>query len=106
VCSRDPRAVDWERFLRFLWTLQQRCGENLFRVKALAHVANVDRPVIFQGVQSTFSPPTYADRWPDGTPESRLVVIGRGLDREAILAGFAECLAEGEPVFDRSRGAV
>ena len=106
VCSRDPRAVDWERFLRFLWTLQQRCGENLFRVKALAHVANVDRPVIFQGVQSTFSPPTYADRWPDGTPESRLVVIGRGLDREAILAGFAECLAEGEAVFDRSRGAV
>jgi G3E family GTPase len=106
VCARDERAVDWERFLRFLWALQQRCGENLFRVKALARVVNVDRPVIFQGVQSTFSPPTYADRWPDGTPESRLVVIGRRLDREAILAGFAECLAEGEPVFDRSRGAV
>jgi G3E family GTPase len=106
VCARDPRAVDWERFLRFLWTLQAQCGENLYRVKALAHVANVDRPVIFQGVQSTFSPPTYADRWPEATPESRLVVIGRGLDRDAILAGFAECLTGGAPVFDRSRGAV
>jgi G3E family GTPase len=53
-----------------------------------------------------FSPPTYADRWPDGMPESRLVVIGRGLDRDAILTGFAECLTDGAIVFDRSRGAV
>ena len=62
--------------------------------------------MIFQGVQSTFSPPTYADRWPDDTPESRLVVIGRGLDRELILAGFEECLAGATRVFDRSRGAI
>jgi len=106
VCARDLRAVDWERFLRFLWALQQRCGESLYRVKAIAHVANVDRPVIFQGVQSVFSPPTYADRWPDGMPESRLVVIGHGLDRDAILTGFADCLTDGAIVFDRSRGAV
>lgn len=106
ICVRDARAVDWERFLRFLWGLSQRYGEDLYRVKAIAHVSNVDRPVIFQGVQSVFSPPTYGDRWPEGVPESRLVVIGRHLDREAILSGFTECLAESTTVLDRSRGAI
>lgn len=106
ICARDARAVDWERFLRFLWELSQRYGEDLYRVKAIARVSNVDRPVVFQGVQSVFSPPTYADRWPEGVPESRLVVIGRHLDREAVLAGFNECLADPTTVFDRSRGAI
>ena len=46
----------------------------------MVHFQNVDKPVIIQGVQATFSPPTYAESWPRGEVETRIVVIGRDLD--------------------------
>jgi G3E family GTPase len=42
-------------------------------------------------VQHVFHPPAHLDRWPDEDERSRLVFIGRGLDRaelERSLAAF------------------
>ena len=98
--------MDWNLVLRFFVELTESYGENLYRVKGLVQFDNVDKPVILQGVQDTFSPPTYADSWPRGEPETRIVVIGRELDREDLEARFAACIFEQPTVLDRSSGVI
>ena len=106
VCLRDSRVMDWNLILRFFVELTEVLGEDLYRVKGLVQFDNVDRPVIMQGVQATFSPPTYADSWPRGVPETRIVVIGRGLDRADLEARFAACVFTPPDVLDRGSGAI
>ena len=72
----------------------------------MVHFQNVEKPVIIQGVQATFSPPTYAESWPRGEVETRIVVIGRGLDAAAMRARFLACIARRETVLDRGLGAI
>ncbi len=106
ISYRSDAPMDYERLMGALWALTQKHGENLFRVKGLMYFIHDDRPVIVQGVQNVFSPLTYAAKWPAGRPESRLVLIGKGLDREAIALALKGCEATGAGVFDHSLGAV
>ena len=57
-------------------------------------------------MQATFSPPTYAEAWPRGVVETRIVVIGRNLDRASMEEHFAACVAKRETVLDRGLGAI
>lgn len=93
VSFREVTAVDYEKFLAFLTQLTSSYGANLYRVKGLIRFSGVDRPIILQGVQNVFSPLTYAEAWPRGVPETRLVIIGKKLEKENIAAGFNECVA-------------
>ena len=106
VCLQSREALEWNALLRFFLELTQEKGEDLFRVKGLVHFQNVEKPVIIQGVQATFSPPTYAESWPRGEVETRIVVIGRDLDAAAMQARFAACVARRETVLDRGLGAI
>ena len=106
VCLQSREALEWNALLRFFLELTQEKGEDLFRVKGLVHFQNVEKPVIIQGVQATFSPPTYADSWPRGEVETRIVVIGRDLDAAEMQARFAACVARRETVLDRGLGAI
>ena len=74
-------------------------------MKGMVHFQNVEKPVIIQGVQATFSPPTYAESWPRGEVETRIVVIGRDLDAATMRARFLTCIARRETVLDRGLGA-
>lgn len=53
-----------------------------------------------------FSPLVCADHWPGGRPETRLVLIGKGLDRKLISGKFEFCVSADRPVFDRALGAI
>jgi G3E family GTPase len=106
VSYRSEVPMDYDRLMGALWKLTQTYGENLYRVKGLMYFRHDDRPVIVQGVQHTFSPLTYAAKWPAGKPESRLVMIGKSLDRVAIVAALKACEATGPAVFDHGLGAV
>ena len=106
VCLQSREALEWNALLRFFLELTQKQGEDLFRVKGMVHFQNVDKPVIIQGVQATFSPPTYAESWPRGEVETRIVVIGRDLDAADMQARFAACVARRETVLDRGLGAI
>ncbi|MGF6786908.1 CobW family GTP-binding protein [Paraburkholderia sp. 35.1] len=92
VSFRESEAVDYERFLAFLTQLTQDYGGNLYRVKGLIKFPGADRPIILQGVQNIFSPLTYADAWPRGVHETRLVIIGKNLARESITTAFSACI--------------
>ncbi|MGF6958962.1 CobW family GTP-binding protein [Paraburkholderia youngii] len=98
VSFREPDAVDHEKFLAFLTQLTQTYGTNLYRVKGLIKFSGANRPIILQGVQNVFSPLTYAEAWPRGLSETRLVVIGKHLERDGIIAGFRACIANNPDV--------
>jgi G3E family GTPase len=40
------------------------------------------------GVQHVVHPPVHLDAWPDADRRSRIVFIGRGLDRQALEASL------------------
>ena len=106
VCLQTPEPLEWNALLRFFLDLVQEKGEDLFRVKGLVHFQNVEKPVIIQGVEATFSPPTYGERWPRGEVATRIVVIGRNLDEAAMQEGFMACVARRETELDRGLGAI
>jgi G3E family GTPase len=47
-----------------------------------------ERPVVLQAVQGLFSPPAALAQWPDRDRRTRIVFIGRDLDRRAVEALF------------------
>lgn len=103
---RDERPLGYDQLIAALAQFVQAYGDNLYRVKGLVRFADQDRPVVVQAVQKVFSPFVFADRWPKGKAETRLVLIGKGLDRKWIAERFAACVAPELPVFDRAMGAV
>jgi G3E family GTPase len=87
-CLSTDEPVDWAPFGLWLSMLLNRHGAEILRLKGLLQVAGVERPVVVQGVQHLVHKPIHLDAWPDGKPVTRLVVIGRGLDRTAIERSF------------------
>jgi G3E family GTPase len=100
VSLREERPLEYEKLLSFLARLTQAYGSNLYRVKGLINFQGSDRPVIVQGVQNVFSPLTYADAWSRGVAETRLVVIGKGIQREVLSEAFHSCVAKAEDMLE------
>ncbi|MEW6582333.1 MAG: GTP-binding protein [Actinomycetota bacterium] len=83
----DPEKVD-------LWfgDLLGTRGNDIFRMKGVLALAGQERRFVFQGVHMLFD--GRPDRpWDGEARRSRLVFIGRDLDRAAIERGFRACLA-------------
>lgn len=107
VCVEDDRPLDYHRLMQCLVKLTEEYGDDLYRVKGLCYFAGNDLPVILQGVQQVFSPPTFAEEWPGGQRRTRLVIIGKGLNKKEIVKRIGECRADSEePGFDRGLGAI
>ncbi|MEO8667506.1 MAG: GTP-binding protein [Bauldia sp.] len=71
--------------LEFLDRLEIGHASRLLRVKGILGIAeDPEHPVVIQGVQGLFSPPVSLPRWPDADRTSRIVFIGRDVDRRAI----------------------
>ncbi len=83
--------VDWAAFSRWLTELVEGRGDRLLRVKGLVRVAGERRPLLVQGVQHVFHEPVWLAAWPRGRPaQTRLVVIGRGLNAQDLQADLAK----------------
>jgi G3E family GTPase len=75
--------LDWTAFGIWLTMLLQARGEDVLRVKGLLDVG-ASGPVLVNGVQHVVHRPVHLDAWPDVDRRSRLVFIGRGIEREAV----------------------
>ena len=84
----EDRPLDWAAFALWLSMLLNRHGANVLRVKGLLRIAGREAPVVVQGVQHTIHKPVHLDKWPDGQPRTRLVLIVRQLEPEAIERSF------------------
>jgi G3E family GTPase len=86
-----PTAFDRDRLQAYLTTLLEEHGADIFRLKGIVAVAGDKRRCVVQGVHRLFEARP-ANPWGTETPSSRIVFIGRNLDRIALEAGLMNCL--------------
>ncbi len=73
-------TLDWTAFGIWLTMLLAARGTDVLRVKGLLDVGGPG-PLLVNCVQHAVHPPVHLEEWPDADRRSRLVVIGRDLDR-------------------------
>ena len=81
----DPFRFDiWIRM-----TLNRKNSE-LYRVKGILQFKNLDQKIVFQAVNNQFSSEE-GGKWEDKERVTKIVFIGKKLDREYFLAGLQAC---------------
>jgi G3E family GTPase len=93
VALRLPGAVDPEKFMPWINDLTQREGPKILRSKGILAFADEPKRFVFQGVHMILDGDLQRDWRSDETRESKIVFIGRDLDKEAIKRGFEACAA-------------
>lgn len=89
------QAFDLLAFIHWSKVLLMIQGKNIYRIKGILNVGKEVSKMVFQSVraQSAF---TRAGDWPEGEPRlSRIVIIGKGLKREALEKALRSCLQKG-----------
>ena len=84
--------VDDERFGEFMEVAVARFAGRLFRTKGILAVAGIPHRMIVQGVADLVEV-TFAEPFGEAPCISRFVVVGFGLDRDALSRAFAACAA-------------
>ncbi len=83
-----PAQLRWEQLEPALHNLCRTQGEKLLRLKGIVHAADQPVPIAVHAVQHTLYPPILLKGWHENDASSRLVVIGKGLDREELLRAY------------------
>jgi G3E family GTPase len=91
VSLHIDKPLERSRFLPWLQQLIIEQGQDLLRAKGIVDLAGSDRRFVFQGVHMTMD--TEFDRpWKtDEVRDSRLVFIGRNLDRRGLRESIRHC---------------
>ena len=77
-------------------------GNNIYRMKGILAVADVDERFVYHGVHMLFTG-RFMEKWEPGEERCcKLVFIGKDLNHEAIRAAFDDCLATPEALARRA----
>jgi G3E family GTPase len=91
VSFEVSRPIDPHKFQQWIGTLLQEKGQDLLRTKGILAYPNEDRRFAFQAVHM-IADGDFVGAWPEATPrKSRLVFIGRDLNRPQLRRGFEAC---------------
>ncbi len=88
------QPFDFLRFMHWSRVLLLVQGKQIYRIKGILHFQTDTQRVIFQSVrtQSAFQ---RGEAWQtDETPQSRIVFIGKGIQRLALERSLRSCLAK------------
>jgi G3E family GTPase len=89
----DARPLDPNKVNDWLSYLLQSRGQDILRMKGVLQLKGEARRYVFHGVHMVYDG-RLERPWPPGVPRlSRLVFIGRHLDRLEFEAGFESCIA-------------
>jgi G3E family GTPase len=90
-----PASVPWGELGDWLEDLAGLCGDRLLRVKGLVSVGGAARPILIDGVGTTFAEP----RWVEATPSTGrgIVIIARDVDLDELTSMSAGRSAEFRP---------
>ncbi|WP_158742613.1 GTP-binding protein [Acidisphaera sp. L21] len=87
------KPIDPEKFNAWIGQLLAEKGQDLLRTKGILHYTGEDRRFAFQAVHM-IADGDFIGPWPAGeAPKSRLVFIGRNLNRPQLRRGFESCQA-------------
>jgi G3E family GTPase len=93
ISLRSDQPMDGQRIGDWLNALVASKGADLLRSKGIIDVAGDERRLVFQSVHMLLEG-DYQRPWKAGEARfSRLVFIGRNLDRGLLEAGFRRCVA-------------
>ena len=84
------RAVDPEKFNAWISALLAEKGQDLLRTKGILAYPGEDRRFAFQAVHM-IADGDFISVWPEGERRSKLVFIGRNLNRPQLRRGFESC---------------
>lgn len=84
--------INLSAFHQWISELRTHQAETLFRMKGVLAVKNQDQRYVLQGVHSLIEFRA-AHPWGNEPRSSKIVFIGRNLDRTALNDGFQACLA-------------
>jgi G3E family GTPase len=91
VSFEVSRPIDAHKFQQWMGTLLQEKGADLLRTKGILAYPNEERRFAFQAVHM-IADGDFVGPWPAGSPRrSRLVFIGRDLNRPQLRRGFEAC---------------
>jgi G3E family GTPase len=88
----DPRPLHPDKVNEWLSYLLQTHGQDILRMKGVLSFRGEPRRYVFHGVHMVFDG-QLERAWSEGERTSRLVFIGRNLDRQELEAGFESCVA-------------
>ncbi len=90
---RETRPLDMDRIEDFLGGILQVYGTQLMRYKGVLNILGINKRVVLQGVHMLMGS-DYGSVWKPGeTRETKFVFIGRGMPKEILLKGLAQCVA-------------
>jgi G3E family GTPase len=93
VSFEVDKPIDPERFNAWIGLLLADKGADLLRTKGILSYANDDRRFAFQAVHM-IADGDFIGPWKEGDPRvSRIVFIGRNLNRPQLRRGFESCQA-------------
>ena len=94
VSFEVEKPIDPEKFNAWIGALLQEQGQDLLRTKGILSYANDDRRFAFQAVHM-IADGDFIGPWKEGEPRlSRIVFIGRNLNRPQLRRGFEGCVVE------------
>jgi G3E family GTPase len=85
--------LDGTRISLWLNGLVASKGQDILRAKGIIDVAGEERRLVFQAVHMLLEGDLQRPWKPEERRYSRLVFIGRNLDKDALRAGFESCIA-------------
>jgi G3E family GTPase len=93
VSLTSDRPLDRERFNRWIGAVLMEKGQDLLRTKGILHFRGNDERFAFQAVHM-LADGEFIGPWKDGAPrQSRIVFIGRNVDRSELERGFEASVA-------------
>ncbi|RAI38722.1 CobW family GTP-binding protein [Rhodoplanes roseus] len=87
----DPGSFDRDKLEAWLRSFLAEHGDNVFRLKGIVAMAGDARRHVIQGVHRLMEIRS-ADPWGKQPRASRIVLIGKKIDRAAVEAGLRGCL--------------
>jgi len=93
VSLKSEKLIDPQKLLPWLNDFTQERGPDILRLKGIIAFPNEPKRFVVQGVHMILDGDVQRD-WKEGEAKvSRLVFIGRNLDRAELEAKFAACAA-------------
>lgn len=79
-----PSPICWRDLKPVILKLCQQHGDKLLRLKGIIHATDQASPLAIHAVHFTPYPPTLLEGWNEENPQSRIVLIGKGLNETAV----------------------
>jgi len=88
----QPGEVALDDMQDWIGKLLQEQGNDIFRMKGIIAVAHADQKFVYQAVHMIFNGDWDGEWDEDEKRESKLVFIGKNLDKQELTKSFAACL--------------